>query len=214
MILTKPLNGGIVPPGTSAPNLPQQVGGLGRQVDPNALVGANTKKLIGQGKLILQGGKYYMPARGKNEFWDNFGKTPPTKKLPKGGKYKFSTGGGAEPPPMGGAGGSGGGGNGGGGAAGVMPYSGASKPSGRSGGSLEGLAGLAGMGSISAGQVGAPGAGDAPIDVDPAIEPMTPQGMGNAVGGGQMIEAPGSLRGGLGNRMPPSLAALLKPKVY
>lgn len=208
------LQGGAgMPSGTVTP---KELSGLGRQVDANALVGANTQQLISSGKLILKGGKYYMPAPRKktgNAFWDNFGDTPPTKPLPKGGTYKYSTGDGSKPPMMGDPG-EGNNPYGTGNSGGTMRYPGGGSGGRSGGGGLEGLGALAGMGKISAGTVGAPAGGSAPIDVDPPEDPMTPQGMGSAVGGGQELEAPGAPRSGLGNRLPPSLAALLKPKVY
>jgi hypothetical protein len=190
---------------------------LGRQVDINALVGANTGKLVSQGKLILKSGKYYMPAPRKktgNAFWDNFGDTPPTKPLPKGGTYKWKTGGGAEPPQMGGPGGSGSGP--GGDPYAAMMGSGASRPSGGGGGgSLAGLSGLAGGAGGGGPQIGMGAGGGNPVDVAAPEEPMGPMDLGGpGQAGGQMLSGPTTGRRGLGQRVPPSLAALLKPKVY
>lgn len=60
------------------------------------------------------------------------------------------------------------------------------------------------------------GSGGDPIDVAPPIPPSIGglQSMGDSVQAAQQVIAPGSMRQGLSQRIPPSLAALLKAKVY
>jgi hypothetical protein len=207
--------------GTTLPNTKKQTGGKGREVDPNALIGADTKKLIGQGKLILEGGKYYMPTGSPTSgpFRDYQNKPPPPLKPLKLPPLKMTTGGGDNPEPPNIFGGSGGGGNPPPDSSFGPMMSGLSRATGTGsdggGMNLSGLGALAGgMGDAGA-EVGMSMGGADAIDVDVPKAPgmeigAASQGAGNT----QQLNAPGGLRPGLGSRIYPALNALLKTPAY
>jgi hypothetical protein len=92
---------------------------------------------------------------------------------------------------------------------------GMSRPADSAGAGLAGLEGLIGGGSGGAGMVGmAGGSGSLPIDSAPPEDPITAHTGGSQETGPMALIGPGGLRSGLGSRLPPSLAALLKPRVY
>lgn len=141
-------------------------------------------------------------------------KPPPPDKplqLPKGpgGSYTFggpNSGGGNRS-------GGGGGGNSGGGS------TGAGSGSGRSGTpsapALEGLIGAGGNPGTVGGGMGAGGSSNVPVNSAPPIDPMSSFLTGaESSAGGINLSAPGAGRDGIGQRTPPSLAALLRVRSY
>jgi hypothetical protein len=76
------------------------------------------------------------------------------------------------------------------------------------------MADMGGGGGISAAPVAMPElAEEAPNSAPPSLQGLQGLGGNNASPPGEII-APGSMRQGIGRRVPPSLAALLKPRVY
>lgn len=140
---------------------------------------------------------YREPKRPKNESY-TFNTTPGTTTQPSTAPSRTFSGGGS--------------GGGGGSRTGV----GASATSPNSPKSLSALASLLGGGAANVGTVGnVGGGGSLPIGSEPPIEPIEPQLTGSETSAGHVaLSAPGAGRGGIGQRIPPSLAALLKVKVY
>ncbi len=92
-----------------------------------------------------------------------------------------------------------------------------STPPPSAGGSLSGLQAMSGAGATSvpsAPMISAPPAQSIPLDIPAPVAPASPTEMPPDLAGGQNMTDGYTGRGSIGGRLPPSLAALLKPKVY
>lgn len=74
------------------------------------------------------------------------------------------------------------------------------------------LAGAGQMGALPDTQGGP--SGGAVMDINAPVDPATSTAMPPNIATGQTLAGPGADRQGLGKHIPPSIAALLKPKVY
>lgn len=97
---------------------------------------------------------------------------------------------------------------------GLASLPGGSRSGGGGGGGLGSLGSLFGNAASTAAGVGAPALGNEAVDVEAPGAPLIPSSLPGDSGGQQYLSGPMIGRQGLGTRVPPSLQAMLKPKVY